>query len=220
MTRAEEALSKANDELELRVEEHTAELRGANMDLRLSRRRIVNSQEAFRRQVAEQLHGPIQTKLLIVAHRLEQARRELGPDPSKSIELVSEALNMIEEVNGNELPKITRQLHPSIFRMDLLAALQSLAGMFQRGFEVSLRVYPNTPDAARLWHMDLSEEIRLAIYRVAEETLNNVFKHAAATRVDITLGRSAEGYVTLAIRDDGRGFDTEATPRGLGIHSM
>ena len=66
----------------------------------------------------------------------------------------------------------------------------------------------------------LTPEATMAFYRIAQEALNNVIKHAEATRVDIVLLRNAE-RVELRIRDDGRGFDPQAIPEGhLGIGIM
>ena len=66
----------------------------------------------------------------------------------------------------------------------------------------------------------MSEELRLAIYRVVEEALNTVRKHASATRVGLTLDRPTLDRITVSIQDNGRGFDMSRTELGIGILSM
>ena len=62
--------------------------------------------------------------------------------------------------------------------------------------------------------------MQIALYRIAQEALNNVAKHAAATEVSVRL-RSEAGQTTLSIEDDGRGFDaTEALPDQMGVRIM
>ena len=70
------------------------------------------------------------------------------------------------------------------------------------------------------WKSGLPEELRLAIYRVVEEGLNNVLKHSFATRVDIWLDLRNDNLVTMAIRDNGCGFDVKGVTPGFGVLSM
>jgi signal transduction histidine kinase len=67
----------------------------------------------------------------------------------------------------------------------------------------------------------LSPEVQIALYRIAQEALNNTGKHAGATRSEIHLRRRANGGVNLHLIDDGRGFDTDSRPTGrLGLGIM
>ena len=67
---------------------------------------------------------------------------------------------------------------------------------------------------------DLGDSIDISIYRVVQECLTNVAKHAAASEVKIELVRTTEGRVRLRVRDDGVGFEPGAAPRGLGLLGM
>jgi signal transduction histidine kinase len=64
------------------------------------------------------------------------------------------------------------------------------------------------------------EQVRLAAYRIAEEALTNAVKHAKASWVAIGLNLSSEGWLELTVRNDGRGFDMDRTPAGMGILTM
>ena len=113
-----------------------------------------------------------------------------------------------------------RRLHPSLIRASLQASLRSLADQFEGSFEFKLHLGTLGAGEEALWRTALPEDIRLAIYRVAEEALNNVMKHAAATKVDLSLGHPAEDRVTMTVRDNGRGFDVETVTPGVGVHFM
>ncbi len=66
----------------------------------------------------------------------------------------------------------------------------------------------------------LPEQVGLAAYRIAEEALTNVVKHAKASKVTVRLDSSREGWLRLTVRDDGQGFDVESPPHGLGMGTM
>ena len=67
----------------------------------------------------------------------------------------------------------------------------------------------------------IPESIRLALYRIAEEALNNVAKHAGASNVAVTLGLDKHtGSLRLSLRDDGRGFDVDSMAASVGIAGM
>ena len=217
---AEEALKKAKEELEIRVELRTAELSGANEELGLSRRRIVHAQEQLRKAVAQQLHGPVQNRLLVATHWLHEAQGNMGADLDKCAEHLAKAANLIDEINQGDLRSAMSRLHPSLIRISLHASLRSLADQFHSSFEVELHADEDEPATEELWRVGLPEELRLAIYRVVEEALSNVLKHTMATRVELRLDHPSEDRVTVTIRDNGSGFDVNTTTPGFGILSI
>mgnify|MGYP006159848985 CR=1 FL=1 len=66
----------------------------------------------------------------------------------------------------------------------------------------------------------MPQELRLAIYRIVEEALNNVLKHATAKRVTVVLYQTSDVEAELLIRDDGQGFDIDTRHLGFGILTM
>ena len=222
---AEKGLETAKEELEIRVELRTLELNGTNDQLQHSRRRVVKAQEELRKSVAQQLHGPVQNRLLVATHWLREAQMELGEDPGKCSENLANATRLIEEINQGELRTAMKRLHPSLIRISLEAALKSLVDQFEKSFHVEIhlgemRLGSESPAIEDPWKSGLPEELRLAIYRVVEEALNNVLKHSFATRVDIWLDLRNENLVTMAIRDNGCGFDVKEVTPGFGVLSM
>ena len=216
---AEAELKRAKEELEIRVEARTAELRSTAQQLARSRRRVVNAQEELRKTVAQQLHWPVQNRLLVAAHWLRNAQGLMASDMESAGHIARAAL-LLDEINQGDLRAAVRRLHPSLIRMSLEASLRSLAGDFQGSFDVGVRIHRNGPTTEALWRDGLPEELRLAIYRVAEEALSNVLKHASASRVDLALDLPEEGKVVMTVRDNGSGFDVDATTPGFGLLSM
>ncbi len=231
LERAREALQKSNEELELkvlertalletRVLERTAELTQTTEQLRQSRRRVVHAQEDLRKEVARLLHGPVQNRLLVATSWLRTARDALGINPKSSSENIDNATRLIDEINSADLRSAVRRLHPALIMVSLQASVKSLADEFQGSFQVELHFEHGHKATEDLWQTGLKEELRLAIFRVAEETLTNVLKHSAASRVDLSLEHPRGDLVTLTIRDNGRGFDVNKTVRGFGVLSM
>ena len=220
---AEEALQTAKDELELRVaelEDHKAELSSTTQQLRLSRRRVVHSHEELRKAVAQQLHGPVQNRLLVATHWLKLAKEYIGSDVAKSDEHLDKATELINEINESDLRSAVRRLHPSLIRVSLLASLRSLADEFSSTFEVNVQIGSQNPETGDLWRTGLPEELRLAIYRVCEEAMNNAMKYANASRLEVTLDHPGEGKINVKIQDNGCGFDVDSVTPGFGILSM
>ena len=213
-------LEKAKEELEIRVQLRTRELTTANEQLGLSRRRIVNAQEHLRKTVAAQLHGPVQNRLLVATHWFRTAQEAMPHDVARSAEHLANAAHLIEEINQGDLRVAMGRLHPSLIRVSLISSLRSLSDQFAQSFHVELHTSGDGSDTPAHWCDDLSEELRLVIYRVAEETLNNVLKHAAATRVDMWLEHPDDTTATLTIHDNGDGFDPTTATLGFGILSM
>ena len=132
----EEALQKAKEELEIRVEMRTNELTSATEQLAHSRRRVVNSQEDLRKAVAQQLHGPVQNRLLVATHWLRTAQDNIGAVTGETAEKISKAAHLIDEINQGDLRAAVRRLHPSLIRISLEASLRSLAAEFTGSVDV------------------------------------------------------------------------------------
>ena len=216
----EEALQKAKEELEIRVEMRTNELTSATEQLAHSRRRVVNSQEDLRKAVAQQFHGPVQNRLLVATHWLRTAQDNIGAVTGETAEQISKAAHLIDEINQGDLRAAVRRLHPSLIRISLEASLRSLAAEFTGSFDVQVQLSGGTSSRDELWKTGLPEDLRLAIYRVAEAALSNILKHASATKADLSLDLASEEMVKVTIVDNGCGFDAKTKTPGFGILSM
>jgi two-component system sensor histidine kinase UhpB len=164
---------------------------------RESGRRALRAQEAERARIARGLHDEVGQVLTGVLLQLEgEARSE---------ETKAAVRQALEEVR-----RIARELRPEMLEhLGLVSALTELSRRFadQSGLEIERRFADDLPP--------LSDEAELAVYRVAQESLTNVARHAEASRVELAL-EPGPGSVVLRVVDDGRGLDDRAVLNGHG----
>jgi tripartite-type tricarboxylate transporter receptor subunit TctC/two-component sensor histidine kinase len=186
-------------------------------DLKAVSHRLVEVQEAERRLLATELHdraGPSLTALGInlsmVANSLPvEAEPRLAARLEECASLVAEAVDAMRDV--------MRELRPLVLDdYGLVAALRSLATRFSRRTGIDVVFDGNDSRTSP------PKTIDLALFRIAQEALNNVAKHSKANRVEIAFS-CANGAATLRVSDEGVGFDPrriEASNPGLGLIIM
>ena len=175
-------------------------------------RGIVRAQEQERRWLARELHdetGGALTSILLGLRAAEDA-----PDPQSQREAVAELRELVV-TTLQDVRRLAVQLRPrALDDFGLGPALERLAEGFQEGSGLELQI------ESRLGEARLSEEVETAVYRIVQEALTNVLKHAEADHVSIILTRK-NGRVFVVIEDDGRGFDpTDVGVDLLGIAGM
>ena len=177
-----------------------------------SLRRVFEAQELERRRLALELHdetGQALTSVLLGLRAVEEAKteEELRESAAALRELVVGTLQDVRQLAVELRPKVLDDF-------GLEPALERLGQGFseQTGIAVELE--------ARLPRGRLSSEVETALYRIVQESLTNIVKHARAGRVSIVLTRK-NGSVTAVIEDDGRGFEpAESSGDGLGLVGM
>ncbi|WP_082524748.1 cache domain-containing protein [Pseudorhodoferax sp. Leaf274] len=193
-----------------------SEHRTAEAKLRLLARRVVQSQEDERGHLARELHDGTSQALVGVKLQIESYVDALGaPAPPPALAKALQRLHAaLAEVRG-----LSHRLRPALLdQLGLPAALERLAQEFddQGGIQAEA-VVEGVP-------RDLPAEAKTALFRVAQEALTNVHKHAAgAHRVTLAL-RFDAASVHLSVHDDGQGFDVQAVQvdarRGIGLRNM
>ncbi len=165
-----------------------------------------------RNQLARELHDTLGHRLTVVAVHLDAARRLVHREPDRAAEVIGAAREQVREALSELRSTVATLRHP-LSEESLPRALTSLAERFSdaTGIEVSL-------DVPRDWPA-LPQEIRLALYRVGQEALTNVQRHARASRVWLRLRRDGQ-YVRLVVEDDGAGIPSGAAERGFGLRGM
>jgi two-component system sensor histidine kinase UhpB len=176
---------------------------------RESARRALLVQEAERRRIARELHDEVGQTLTGVMLQVEG----LAPGVPDELRGQLDELRETARHGTEEVRRIARRLRPEALEdLGLHSALAALATGFTEhaGVAVDRRLERDLP---------LSEEEELVIYRVAQEALTNVARHARATRVELRLERR-NGHAALIVRDDGRGLPPDALWSSNGIRGM
>lgn len=188
-------------------------------ELQRSRRLLTEAEETLRRKVAEFMHGRIQSSLLLVWHRLEEAKDLIEEDPRAAAALIEESREIIDRVREQDVRKASHLLHPSIIQVGLIPALRSLADTYHGHLQVGLQVDPRVREWDDPLRNRLPEHARLTAYRVVEEALSNTYRHGQASRADIAVRIDAE-CLQISVSDDGIGLQGETLHIGLGLGSI
>ena len=237
--RAEAALLEAHSQLERRIAERTADLSASNAqlheeieerkrveeklqrsekELRLLSSRLLSVQEDERRGIALELHDSI-------AQNLVAARMFLKPHLSAPAgrPLPGGSLKRIFSMLGdciNELRGIIDGLRPSVLEdLGLTTALNSYCAKFE-SLNPGIRVEREITAQER----NIPKGLKIVIYRILQEAMNNVSKHSRARSVKVSL-RGGEDGIELCIQDDGVGFElgdpqSQGLGHGIGLSSM
>jgi signal transduction histidine kinase len=200
--------------------EYQAALRERIIELEASRRRIVIAQETVRRQIAGRLHGPVQTNLLILQRRLGECQGKIPSQPDEAVSRLAKIVQELDKLRNEDLRSISRELHPSIIRMGLPAGLRSLRDHFSPMLTIEMEIDEEIARLDEPANYLTAEDTGLALYRFAEEALNNIAKHARASRAVLRLWRPDHEHVELSVADDGVGFVVGTVTPGLGMLAM
>lgn len=178
-------------------------------ELRRVTGRLVSAQEDERQRIARDLHDDVSQRLALVSMKFTKMADEFLGDAARAE--CQEVLTILDSLS-EDVRKLAHSLHPSVIEhLGLTAALKSLTEDFEKTQSIATRF------SARDVPASLTNDMRLALYRIVQEALRNIAKHAAAQSVDIALiGGVDELY--LSVRDVGTGFQIEKarTQPGLG----
>jgi signal transduction histidine kinase len=193
--RAEEALRQAHTELETRVQDRTQELAAVM-------KRLVNVEEEERRRIARDLHDDIGQKMTALHLKLAALQQQLHDAPAQQQLADTQAFALQID---RDLRLFAGDLRSaSLYTLGLSPALEDLAEAFTATHGTV--VHYAGIDAGR---ERLTSELEVNLYRIAQEALHNIHKHARAQHVDIFL-QHTDGRMVLTVADDGCGFDLEA----------
>jgi two-component system, NarL family, sensor histidine kinase UhpB len=199
---------QGNRDLEPLVESFNQMLARLETERSASTARVLSAQEAERRRIARELHDEIGQSLTVVLLALKQVSEDAPAALRPSLlEVQQSARTSLDDVK-----RIAQRLRPDVLEeLGLTAALKALATDFEEFMQipVSTSVAPSLAQT--------SEEVEVVIYRIAQESLTNIARHAHAEQVRLSLAGTSEGGVRLSISDDGVGT---SAPEGGGIRGM
>src|SRR6266567_1657105 len=189
----------------------TSDLKRLTIDLQRSRERLVTAREEERRRLRRDLHDGLGPQLASLTLKLETARNRLGHDPLAQT-LLSD-LTTRTQATVADIRRLVYALRPPVLdELGLVSALRELT--LQHSDQVAMRL--DAPASLP----DLPAAVEVAVYRIAQEALTNVVRHAAALHCDLQLTLDeSEGLLSLSIQDDGSGL-TASRGMGVGLTSM
>ncbi|MGZ8819085.1 MAG: sensor histidine kinase [Mycobacterium sp.] len=197
------------------LRENQARLEASNQQISSLFGRLIEAQETERSRIARDLHDDIGQRIAGISIAMSSLKRLIGANEAGVAALAAIQRDTVALAAG--IRHVSHDLHPTLLQhAGLVDALREQCTHFQtrHGIAVDYRADDGL-DA-------VPQDVALALYRVAQEALYNVAKHAAASRIELTLTRVADG-VQLSIVDDGKGFDlpdVRGRAKGLGLLSI
>ena len=191
---------------------HLKEVTDARQELKNLSARLVETQENERKSISRELHDAVGQSMSAVQFELHDLGVVLAPYP----EALRTKVDRIRELVESSVAMVRNMallLRPSMLDdLGLAAALEWQANQVSRSTGVRIKIVADAlPD-------ELPEEHKISVFRIVQEALNNVCRHARANSVEIALV-AIDGHISVMIRDDGRGF-RNPRPAGLGLIGM
>lgn len=179
-------------------------------------RQQIESQEAERKRLAAELHDGLGQDLLVMNNELQQFLQG-SKEPSQELKQVASLLQ--ESIEG--VREIASNLHPHhLDRLGFCAAVEAMTENLSRS--TGLTIQQSCDDIDRL----LPKEIEMHVYRIIQEALSNVVRHASAKNVSVQVKKNSDS-IDIAVTDDGKGFSVNealdrrpSRPSGEGLHGF
>jgi signal transduction histidine kinase len=199
--------------------EITKDLRDSTEQLQAVSRRLVDVQESERRQFSRELHDRVGQNLTALSINLDILKTQLSGNGNDALRSRLEDASSLLESTAGSIENVMSELRPPMLDdYGLLPALQWYANEFSRRTGIHVEVDGDE----RM--VRLTQEGEIALFRIMQEALNNIAKHAHATRVHIALEHSDTQFI-MSVSDDGVGIDAAQAPAsrrrpGLGMVTM
>jgi signal transduction histidine kinase len=190
-------------------------LRKNESDLRKLAGRLIYAQEEERSRLARELHDDLSQRLAAFAIDVGQLEKQLMDQPVPVREELREMQNGIVRIS-QDVHSLSRQLHPSILDdLGLIKAAESECASFSK--REGIEVVFNHENIPRI----IPKDVSLSLYRMIQEGLRNISKHACAEHISVSI-KGSDHDVSLSVQDDGIGFDWAEVKEntGLGFSSM
>ena len=188
-------------------------LKRSESQLRLLSQRVLQVQEDERARIARDLHDQLGQELVYLRIKAQSLAEQIG-DSSDAHEALVELVNLIDQTRSTS-HRIAESVSPPILDdMGLVRAVRLCAGEFSKCS--SIACYVDVP----LNNLSVPREVATAAYRILQEALTNVWKHAQASEVHVTVGKTRKSLI-LRVSDNGVGLDSTVPDKSsLGLVGM
>lgn len=170
---------------------------------------LVGADDAFRREVAELLHGRLQSYLVVALYRLDQAERT-GQDPAARQGHLQAARDALAMVSDEAETKLSPGVHPG--PCDLRLVIGELVERFRQVRPITWQPGPEA--------LEVSADHASTTALMVLEALLNAFRHAGPCRIVVSATRDDGRRAVVRVQDDGCGFDSQAAGKGLGLRGL
>lgn len=185
------------------------------VDLQRSRERLVLAREEERRRLRRDLHDGLGPQLAGLALKLETLRNRLGDDPVAD-SLLADLAKRTQDATADIRNLVYELRPPTIDQLGLVSALRESVEQYTQQGCNNLNISFDAPESLPL----LPAAVEVASYRIAQEALTNVIRHAEANACSVRLNvDDSAGYLCLEVQDDGKGLPM-VRRAGVGLNSM
>lgn len=201
------------------LKEREKELRESEKMLRSLSSELLKAQEKERRRLSNEIHDELGQRLALLKHRLRSIKREVGDHQPSLLKECEETSRFIDETIVS-VRRLSRDLSPSILEdLGLSAALQWLLDSFSERHSIQMSFDVEGIDGL------FSQETQTHLYRISQEALTNIGRHAEASRVCFAVQKN-ENHVSFVVEDNGKGFNVAQIrsrlphEKGMGLAAM
>lgn len=190
---------------------HASQL--ADERLRKLAHRYVQFQVSQRRNFARELHDGINQLMVSVKFRLELAQKKLQKNDASAVADLDKGCDVLN-MAIQEVRRISHDLRPiKLDDLGLKSALYTMINDFSERTGILTNIHLDLPEQR------LPDDIEITLYRITQEALTNVEKHAEARHVGLRIW-TGEGNIWVEVSDDGKGFQTNSSADGIGLLNM
>lgn len=197
------------------------ELRESENRLRTLSTKLLATQENERKKIAREVHDSLGSSLSAIKFKVEDVLQRIRLTPSVTISEPLEALVPIIQDTISEARRIQSDLRPPLLDdLGIIATFSWFCRRYQTIYS-DIRV----DQAITVREEEVPEPLKIVMFRITQEAMNNIGKYAGADRVQLDL-RKNDRFIELTIRDNGKGFDPEnllsreSLKKGMGLSSM
>jgi signal transduction histidine kinase/CheY-like chemotaxis protein len=190
------------------------QVRRSREDLSRLSAHVESIKEHERARIAREIHDDLGGTLTAIKIELMRLGKDLAPGADQALQHLRSTEALVDGALETTR-RISTELRPGILDLGIVAAMEWQAAEFEKRMDMPCRM------TCAQEEIPLEDKISIALFRIFQETLTNIAKHAGATRVEVELEADAD-CVTLQVHDNGRGIAAEdlAKPQAFGILGM